>query len=83
MVPEIVASKIYWYEWRIKQRELCNEYKYKFLINDDRNINDYGLVMRGKKSLMFYNYRYIADCWSHFGVRNSKHEKVDKLSKNY
>jgi len=35
MMPELIWNKIYWYVWRMKQREICEEYKEKCELETD------------------------------------------------
>jgi len=56
MIPEIVVNKIWWYEWREKMREICEEYRKKIRNNDSiyEKIESEGTVINYGKHYMKY-----------------------------
>jgi len=86
MIPEIVVRKIWWYEWKIKQREICEEYIERYYYGYGYGYGE-SIVMK-KGNLSAYNWRnlsglmedyntYIYDC------KNFSNKKVGELPKNY
>jgi len=35
MIPNLVFDKIYWYVWKLKQKEICHEYKQNIMSFDN------------------------------------------------
>jgi len=52
MIPDIVAEKIGWYVWRMKQREICDEYRVSYYRTKEGAIK-----MSTNKQIILYNWR--------------------------
>jgi len=72
MKPELVWRKIYWYEWRKKQREICEEYRDKCELDKDgilRYMDYYDNYDNGKiRGCIYVNKRFILSdscCYIH------------------
>jgi hypothetical protein len=86
MIPEIVSNKIYWYLWRLKQRDLCVEYRkrvvfYNWLQLDGFSYN-YRLLSYDKDSYTeshIHTFKYSDNNFMHYWLRRI----VSSLPKNY
>ena len=91
--PLIITNKIYWYIWKLKQQDLCNEYKkrvkmmytsYSYCVcNFEQCVCPENHWI---KSILFdggdYNYRHLRAKYRDF-IINKKRNQCGPLPKNY
>ena len=77
----MVMRKIWWYEWNMKQREICEEYKERFCYRPEKG----DIVMKGDgKYGISYNWRELDSWFYSDNIYNHKGFAImKKLSKNY
>jgi len=84
MIPEIVVNKVYWYIWKMKQREICKEYSKR--VNVSSRMEIIINVKKNKKEWIFkYNWRNLEDKFF-YNIYNYNYDCVfivGKLPKNY
>jgi len=84
MIPEIVVRKIWWYEWKMKQREICEEYRVKYYYRYETGET---ITISVGKYINIYNWRKLESVIMNknylFNIYNYKDKVVGDLSKNY
>jgi len=92
MIPEIVVRKIWWYEWKMKQREICDEYRERLIPDLSGRVEvliKWGEKLKCKKGIVniicTYNCRKLGDELTFFEnfVYSKRLEIVGELSTNY